>query len=116
MQMRLIENKEERGWVGTLPYYYFRPPTSHQFFIAVSIIPIISAVFFDTAHSHPPNPPCEFTARIHSSRNSRLVWSCCESCPFTSRTRCVPFLSLIMKSGRYLWKMPWYVYEISKPR
>src|SRR5258708_23954419 len=34
----------------------------------------------ETSADHSPKPPCEFTARIHSERNSRLAASCRETC------------------------------------
>src|SRR5439155_13528480 len=70
----------------------------------------------DTSHIHEPNSPCSLTARIHSARNSLLVWFSGVSWPLTSRTRSLPLFRRIRKSGLYLRTTPLKVYSTSKPR
>lgn len=78
-------------------------------FVAVECfrrIPNTSFGFRTTSAAHAPNPPCSFTAFIHSPRNCLLLRFSCVSCPLTSRTRFTPFARRIRKSGRYFFTKP----------
>ena len=66
----------------------------------------ISPGLLDTSHAQRPKPPCVLTARTHSSRNRRLVWSCSLSRPLVSNTSMSPEPNRIRKSGRYLRTTP----------